>query len=104
MNYLKPYLVIPKLIEQPTWGGSYIVEMWPRELDAVHTDPDRVTAAVPEGGNSGPGTVDRHFWIERSEACRTGAGRRDSQCVEVVICPCANHRHAGVRSESEAKP
>jgi len=23
----KPYLVIPKLIEQPTWGGSYILEM-----------------------------------------------------------------------------
>lgn len=24
--FLRPYLVIPKLIEQPTWGGSYIVE------------------------------------------------------------------------------
>lgn len=23
----KPYLVIPKLIEQPTWGGSYIVDL-----------------------------------------------------------------------------
>ncbi|HLD24658.1 MAG TPA: hypothetical protein VJB96_01950 [Patescibacteria group bacterium] len=26
MNANRPYLVIPKLIEQPTWGGTYIVE------------------------------------------------------------------------------
>jgi mannose-6-phosphate isomerase class I len=26
INTKRPYLVIPKLIEQPTWGGSYIVE------------------------------------------------------------------------------
>ncbi|RJR29773.1 hypothetical protein C4564_01685 [Candidatus Microgenomates bacterium] len=25
MNYNRPFLVIPKLIEQPTWGGSFIV-------------------------------------------------------------------------------
>lgn len=25
-NTLRPYLVIPKLIEQPTWGGAYIAE------------------------------------------------------------------------------
>lgn len=25
-SMLRPYLVVPKLIEQPTWGGSYIVE------------------------------------------------------------------------------
>lgn len=25
-NLTRPYLVIPKLIEQPTWGGTYIVE------------------------------------------------------------------------------
>src|SRR5260221_8991659 len=25
-NQKRPYLVIPKLIEQPTWGGTYIVE------------------------------------------------------------------------------
>ena len=25
MNLSRPYLVIPKLIDQPTWGGQYIV-------------------------------------------------------------------------------
>ncbi len=25
--FKKPYLIIPKLIEQPTWGGRYILEM-----------------------------------------------------------------------------
>jgi len=27
INIKKPYLVIPKLIEQPTWGGTYIVKL-----------------------------------------------------------------------------
>ena len=24
---MKPYLIIPRLIEQPTWGGTYIAEL-----------------------------------------------------------------------------
>ena len=34
MNILKPYLVIPKLISQPTWGGDMIVKMksWDTDL------------------------------------------------------------------------
>lgn len=27
MSKIKPYLIIPNLIEQPTWGGSYITEL-----------------------------------------------------------------------------
>lgn len=27
MNFNRPFLIIPKFIEQPTWGGSYIAEM-----------------------------------------------------------------------------
>lgn len=32
---LRPYLIVPKLIEQPTWGGSYIVKTkdWQNHLD-----------------------------------------------------------------------
>lgn len=26
MNIIRPYLIFPKLVEQPTWGGAYIVE------------------------------------------------------------------------------
>jgi len=26
-NYLRPYLIVPKLIQQPTWGGEYIVNL-----------------------------------------------------------------------------
>lgn len=38
-DYRKPYIVIPRLISQPTWGGSYIVSMksWNtrKELDSA---------------------------------------------------------------------
>lgn len=34
-DFLRPYLVIPKLIKQPTWGGEYIVQFknWQKLLD-----------------------------------------------------------------------